>query len=214
LTAYSDIEWWKKELKGILKISGRNLRLGLFQGTLYDNDSAVRADVVYPDSSTYAKYQSEIDQKTRNDKRDFQPRSGNTYEIDSNWQTREIPDSYDSKVFSDEQSRIVLESELLKVGFKLITYTDYDAGGEIHSKLRYPLGFASGGFGLGFGAMTITFRNCPNTVPLALWMEAGGWTPLFRRKLNAADYGPRSYRPSYDASLPLVRGSEDLELPF
>jgi ankyrin repeat protein len=207
LVRYSDAKWWEGELEGTLKIPGKNLRVKHFFGTNYDNASGGRVDVIYPDSSTYAMFQSEIDKKTRNDKKNFQPRSGMAsalpVDLGGTGLTR-----YGSKVFSGEQGRAVLESELLKAGFKLATYTAYDSGGNIHSKLRFPLGFSFGGWGLGFGAMTVTFRNCPNTVPLALWMEAGNWFPLFRRKLNDADYESRSYRGSNDASLPIVRGSE------
>jgi hypothetical protein len=52
-----------------------------------------------------------------------------------------------------------------------------------------PLGF--GHFGLGFGSTIVTFRNCPNNAPLALWWgdpkasaahPFNKWYPLFQRK--------------------------------
>ena len=85
----------------------------------------------------------------------------------------------------------------------------------MNPKLRYPLGFASGGWGLGFGAMTVTFRNCPNTAPLALWMEAGGWTPLFKRKLNRADYESYGSDSQPEPSFGIAEESDDVEeLPW
>lgn len=36
---------------------------------------------------------------------------------------------------------------------------------------------------LGFGSMLVTFRNCPNNSPLALW-AGDPWYPLFPRKVN------------------------------
>ena len=36
---------------------------------------------------------------------------------------------------------------------------------------------------LGFGSMIVTFRNCPNNTPLALW-AGNPWYPLFSRKIN------------------------------
>ena len=35
----------------------------------------------------------------------------------------------------------------------------------------------------GFGALVVTFRNCPNNAPLALW-AGDPWYPLFPRKTN------------------------------
>ncbi len=37
---------------------------------------------------------------------------------------------------------------------------------------------------LGFGSMIVTFRNCPNNAPLALWVGAP-WYPLFPRTTNS-----------------------------
>ena len=36
---------------------------------------------------------------------------------------------------------------------------------------------------LGFGSMIVTFRNCPNNAPLALW-TGDPWYPLFQRTTN------------------------------
>jgi hypothetical protein len=36
---------------------------------------------------------------------------------------------------------------------------------------------------LGFGSLIVTFRNCPNNTPLALW-AGDPWYPLFPRITN------------------------------
>ncbi|WP_449265039.1 phosphoribosyltransferase-like protein, partial [Escherichia coli] len=37
---------------------------------------------------------------------------------------------------------------------------------------------------LGFGSLIVTFRNCPNNAPLALWVGEP-WYPLFPRTTNS-----------------------------
>ena len=37
---------------------------------------------------------------------------------------------------------------------------------------------------LGFGSLIVTFRNCPNSAPLALW-AGDPWHPLFQRTTNS-----------------------------
>jgi hypothetical protein len=83
--------------------------------------------------------------------------------------------------FSSEKGRQLLESELLIAGVGIRGLSQNPK-----SILR-PLGFSP--FGLGFGSMIVTFRNCPNNCPLALWWgdpEATSgpfhWYPLFPRK--------------------------------
>lgn len=84
-----------------------------------------------------------------------------------------------SQVFSTEEGRQVLEHEFL------------EAGRKIRSQIRNPgdalkpLGF--GNFGVGFGSTICTYRNCPNTAPLAIWWGEGRaygpmqWYPLLPR---------------------------------
>jgi hypothetical protein len=36
---------------------------------------------------------------------------------------------------------------------------------------------------LGFGSLIVTYRNCPNNAPLALWVDHP-WYPLFPRTTN------------------------------
>lgn len=85
--------------------------------------------------------------------------------------------------FSSELGRQLLERELLLAGVRI------RAACASPKDIMRPLGFSP--FGLGFGSMIVTFRNCPNNCPLALWWgdpEAdasstlGQWYPLFQRK--------------------------------
>ena len=94
--------------------------------------------------------------------------------------------------FSSEQGRQLLEREFLIAGVKI------RLGHEDPSTSLRPLGFSP--FGLGFGSMTVTFRNCPNNTPLALWwgnIDASGpanfnnWYPLFPRKTYQDPRGSR-----------------------
>ena len=78
--------------------------------------------------------------------------------------------------FSSEEGRHVLEQEFLRAGVHIRSIcpnlNDY----------QRPLG-NSVLETLGFGSMLVTFRNCPNNAPLALWV-GDPWYPLFPRKTN------------------------------
>ena len=76
--------------------------------------------------------------------------------------------------FSSEAGRQLLERELLVAGVKI------RANHANPKDFMRPLGFSQ--YGLGFGSMIVTYRNCPNNTPLALWWGLGGWYPLFPRK--------------------------------
>ena len=86
-------------------------------------------------------------------------------------------------IFSSEEGRQLLERELLLAGMRIRSFSQ-----DPSAALR-PLGFSA--FGLGFGSMIVTFRNCPNNTPLALWWgdpDAASshpfskWYPLVPRK--------------------------------
>ncbi|WP_038487362.1 phosphoribosyltransferase-like protein [Janthinobacterium agaricidamnosum] len=85
-----------------------------------------------------------------------------------------------SQVFITEEGRQVLEHEFLEAGRKIRSQI------KSPTNVLKPLGFGS--FGVGFGSTICTYRNCPNTSPLALWwgeQEGRGaleWYPLFPRK--------------------------------
>jgi len=103
---------------------------------------------------------------------------------------REEGGSCEHQIFSCEEGRQLLETQLLLAGLKIRSFCENPT-----PSLR-PLGFSP--FGLGFGATVVTFRNCPNNSPLALWWgdpEAAEshpfskWYPLFPRKT----YGEEIY---------------------
>lgn len=86
-------------------------------------------------------------------------------------------------IFSSEAGRSLLEQEMLKAGMKIRSFSQNPA-----ESVR-PLGFSR--FGLGFGSTFVTYRNCPNNSPLALWWgdpqahpshPFSKWYPLFPRK--------------------------------
>ena len=86
-------------------------------------------------------------------------------------------------IFSSEEGRQALELHLLSAGVKIRGFCSAPK-----SILR-PLGFSR--FGLGFGSTIVTYRNCPNNAPLALWWgdpnasdthPFSKWYPLFPRK--------------------------------
>lgn len=88
-------------------------------------------------------------------------------------------------IFSSEQGRQLLETEFLIAGVRIRSLTQFP------KDFIRPLG--CGSFGVGFGSLLATYRNCPNNCPLALWWgdpEANSgalhWYPLLARKTYAA----------------------------
>lgn len=79
-------------------------------------------------------------------------------------------------VFSGEPGRAAIERAFLKAGVQILSMCPYLPG-----SVR-PLGFSKL-MTFGFGATVVTYRNCPNNSPLALW-AGDPWHPLFRRKTN------------------------------
>lgn len=82
----------------------------------------------------------------------------------------------ENKFFSCEEGRNLLEQEFLKAGVKIRTLCPH------LNKYQRPLGNMLLQT-LGFGSLIVTFRNCPNNAPLALWV-GDPWYPLFPRKTN------------------------------
>jgi hypothetical protein len=80
------------------------------------------------------------------------------------------------KFFSSDSGRQLLEQEFLKAGCRIRQICP-------NLPLQHrPLGFSKLET-LGFGTMMVTYRNCPNNAPLALWVS-NPWFPLFPRKNN------------------------------
>lgn len=85
-------------------------------------------------------------------------------------------DAKHQSLFSSEEGRYLLEQEFLKAGVRIrqiCPALDEFQRPLGHSKLET----------LGFGSLIVTFRNCPNNAPLALW-AGSPWYPLFPRKPN------------------------------
>lgn len=85
--------------------------------------------------------------------------------------------------FTSEPGRQVLETEFLRAGVKIRGFCQNP------NAIMLPLGFSN--FGVGFGSTIVTYRNCPNNAPLALWWgdpnaspnhPFSKWYPLFPRR--------------------------------
>jgi hypothetical protein len=90
------------------------------------------------------------------------------------------PNSIVAWPFSTESGRQIVEKEFLLAGIKIINRCD-----NVTAKMK-PLGFSF--WGLGFGALITSYRNCPNNCPLAMWWGnetatsgALSWFPLLPR---------------------------------
>ena len=80
-------------------------------------------------------------------------------------------------LFSSDEGRQVLEQEFLKAGVRIREMCPN------LNQYQRPLGNMVLKT-LGFGSLIVTFRNCPNNTPLALWV-GDPWYPLFPRVTNA-----------------------------
>lgn len=80
-------------------------------------------------------------------------------------------------IFSSDQGRQLLEQEFLKAGVRIRSLCPH------LGDTQRPLGHMTLET-LGFGSLIVTFRNCPNNAPLALW-AGDPWYPLFPRTTNS-----------------------------
>ncbi len=99
--------------------------------------------------------------------------------------TRDAGNTGTVGLFSSDEGRQMLESEFLIAGVKIRSLT------QSPKDFIRPLGCSS--FGVGFGSLMTTYRNCPNNCPLAIWWgdpEATSgalhWYPLLPRKTYAS----------------------------
>jgi len=81
-----------------------------------------------------------------------------------------------SQIFDDGKNRALLEDQFLRRSCQIALDNQIPVA---HGRPR-PLGF---GFGFGFGSLVVTYRNCANNNPLALWWgnENEEFPPLFPR---------------------------------
>lgn len=136
----------------------------------YEKTSEVLWPAVLPDDAALKSYMAE------EKKFPFKPRTpGGTPEV---------------KLFSSEEGRQLLEREFLMAGMRIRSFS------QTPSRALRPLGFSP--FGLGFGATIVTYRNCPNNAPLALWWgdpmaskthPFSKWYPLVPRKTYESEDG-------------------------
>ena len=80
-------------------------------------------------------------------------------------------------LFSSDEGKSLLEQEFLKAGARIRQMCP-NLG-----DTQRPLGHMTLDT-LGFGSLIVTFRNCPNNAPLALWV-GDPWYPLFSRTTNS-----------------------------
>ena len=80
-------------------------------------------------------------------------------------------------LFSSDEGKTLLEQEFLKAGARIRQICP-----NLGATQR-PLGHMTLDT-LGFGSLIVTFRNCPNNAPLALWV-GDPWYPLFPRTTNS-----------------------------
>ena len=95
-----------------------------------------------------------------------------------------LPQQRESRIFSSESGRQLLENEFMNAGIKIVNFASNP------DQMMKPLGYSRRP--PGFGSMFVTFRNCPNNCPLAIWYgdpssypeshPLGRWYPLFPRK--------------------------------
>lgn len=98
------------------------------------------------------------------------------------FQLRRGPTPDGGPLFLGEASRHALEQAFLAAGCRI----RYELCPQLKEN-HWPLGFESVRSphfnGFGFGSLIVTYRNCPNNCPLALW-AGEPWTPLFPRRSN------------------------------
>jgi len=156
----------KKRLKTVIQNSGKKIvieywcALEIENRKWYKNSSGVLWPTIAPN---VAEVQSYIALPS---KFPFEPREAAAKSVEP---------------FSSEAGRQVLESEFFIAGAKI------RAMSENPKQSMRPLGFSP--FGVGFGSMIATYRNCPNNCPLAMWWgdpeaTAGAlrWYPLVQRE--------------------------------
>jgi len=168
-------EWQCRErLEKAAAEAGKKLRLGIWRALCLENrkkyrdKSEVLWPAIVPDDAALKAYMAE------ETKFPFQPRTPGG--------------KPEHKLFTSEEGRQLLERELLMAGMRIRSFCQNP------KRILRPLGFSP--FGLGFGSTIVTYRNCPNNAPLALWWgdpnaskghPFSKWYPLVPRKTYGAE---------------------------
>ena len=156
-------EWKKlKELRKVAQDAGKNIDIDVFALVRIENRRTERrnSEVLWPTSLP----QDPIVEG-------YFAQQDNRYPFEP----RPIGGRFQHGVFSSEQGRQLLEREFLLAGLRIRGHCRNP------KPIVRPLGY--GPFGVGFGSTVVTYRNCPNNAPLALWwgdVNAPEWHPLRR----------------------------------
>jgi hypothetical protein len=156
----------ERKLDGVIAKSGKKITIKYWRALTVENQKAHKniSEVLWPTSvPNVTEVQAYMALPS---KFPFEPRQPSVKPIEP---------------FSSEAGRQVLENEFFIAGAKI------RAMSESPKSVMRPLGFSH--FGVGFGSLLVTYRNCPNNCPLALWWgdpEATSgalhWYPLLQRE--------------------------------
>lgn len=87
-----------------------------------------------------------------------------------------------SPIFADDTQKQLIEQAMLVRGCQIRREC-----GSLPDRAR-PLGYQTLD-SFGFGSMVVTYRNCPNNCPLALWVQQAEFPALLPRKTNTQTAG-------------------------
>ena len=178
IVCYTYGKWHvEKKIKEFAKESGKDIDLEFFSHMVLENrlkcmrESDILRPTEIPKDKEVLDYVAELEQEVEKNKREYK------MEL-----TRAVGGGVGkNSIFLSEEGRHLLEREFLKVGVRILRDKK-----NLRGRQR-PLGnmiFES----FGFGALFLTFMNCPNNAPLALWvgdLKTGyPWYPLFPRISN------------------------------
>jgi len=157
----------KKALEEMATEAGKKIDFTFWCSAVYENRSNANGDVdvlrprVLPEDDNTKKFIEEFGQ---NGKLGL---------------LRSAKDPNSSKIFSSEESRNMLEQAFWLKGLEIRDMCP------LLKPMHRPLGYTSTNSSnkIGFGAMFVTYRNCPNNCPLAVW-AGEPWHPLLERKPN------------------------------
>lgn len=164
IALYSGYYWALKRIQNHATELGKNINVEVYRCIELENKRSNKnvSDVFWPTAIP-------DDQKTK----EHAEMVNSKYEIEF----REGTSLGTQNVFKTDQGRKILEQEFLVKGVEIYNFTDN------FPDLARPLGF-SNLTTLGFGSTVVTYRNCPNNAPLAMWAGVP-WYPLFPRKQNS-----------------------------
>ena len=151
----------RNKVEGTIKSSGKDINLHWWRGfkmedrAKYTEISDVLRPTTIPDDDAVKEYVAILN---------YSPRLRNVGQTSS------------LSIFSSDAKRQILEQEFLKASVQI----RQKCSGL--NRYQRPLG-NSVLETLGFGSLIVTFRNCPNNAPLALW-AGNPWYPLFDRVTN------------------------------